>query len=510
MRQSQNDLDKLFKDKLGNAEITPPSKLWSQIESKLPSRKPYFFENKGIILTTVALLCGLLSVFTVQKIKSNRIAPLADGQIQYQQQHTVATKQKNTPPTVQTLEKNISGNHQTSHIKGYHQPSLTGTLERTSTSNNTALLADAGVSEISIQTVENVKELQDIEPEALEASDMIFETNSSQLPNKQEIFLTPSEDVAKLTGEYQSMSETSLNDMQTQGKVTLLNEESILHHPKEHFNTETLSLIQQQQVAFEEMTKDNIASQKMWKKNEIALEYIAGIDEVDPKTLKAIRNKMLFAATEYQKGFYFGPYMGVNNTWLLVSKKYPDKYYRVENVDYKWSFGKSYGVALGYDFNKHFGVMSEIGIGSEVNQTYIEKPIEGNKIERQVKLNYLDFPIYFKYKMQFGNRYDHKPIVFSVLAGPRFGTLRSSKSFQNGVEQPINQRVNNAEWGLAGGLETDFYLNKYCFITLGLRSSFGSNLANFPKMQGDDHKDPIAYRFGMFTRFNFRIPTGKH
>ena len=496
MKQSQNDLDKLFKDKLGNAEITPPNKLWSQIEQQLPSRKPYFFENKGIIITTVALLCGLLSIFTIQKIKSNRIAPLTDGEINRIEQPLISAKENMQKTKV---------NKPSSQFYSYKAP-----------------------NKVSIQIYESKKEsisindilvLEQTQKESkMESIATVVQDNSiSNEENLADYINIPTTTVieTELADAQLDIKAISLDDANNNVDALLTTEEIIpkdasLHHPTENNNSERLSSKKRLEVAFEENDIRTTTSNKMWKKNEISPEYIAGIDEVDPKTLKAIRNKMQFEGNVYQKGFYFGPYIGVNNTWLLVSKKFPDKHYRVENVDYKWSFAKSYGLALGYDFNKHFGILSEMGLGSEVNQTYIEKPTEGNLVERQVKLNYLDFPVYFKYKMQFGSRYDHKPIVFSVLAGPRFGTLKSSKSYQNGVEQPINQRINKAEWGLAGGLETDFYLNKYCFFTVGLRGSFGSNLANFPKLQGNDHKDPISYRFGMFTRFNFRIPTGKH
>ena len=224
--------------------------------------------------------------------------------------------------------------------------------------------------------------------------------------------------------------------------------------------------------------KEAIVLKSMWSEKEELMQKSAGIDEVDPLTLRRLKNKVNFDRVNINKGFYVGPFAGVNYSWLSVSKKYQDKEYRVENVKYKLSFGKTFGVALGYDFSKHWGVATDFGL-STINQTYLERPSENKLNTRSVSLNYWQLPIYIKYKANIGNRLQHRPITVGGLLGPQFSFLKNQKTTENGVDTEINQRINEKEFGLAGIINADFYLNKNLFLT--------------------------SYQFGLFTRFNFKV-----
>jgi outer membrane protein W len=250
--------------------------------------------------------------------------------------------------------------------------------------------------------------------------------------------------------------------------------------------------------------KEAIVLKSMWSAKEELMQKSAGIDEVDPLTLRRLKNKVNFDRVNINKGFYVGPFAGVNYTWLSVSKKYQDKEYRVENVKYKLSFGETFGIGLGYDFSKHWGVATDFGMSS-INQTYFERPSENVLNKRSVSLNYWQLPVYVRYKANIGNRLQHRPITVGGLIGPQFSFLKSKRTTENGFEKEINQRINESEFGIAGIVNADFYINKNLFLTLGVKGSFGTNLNGFPKLQGDDNKEPISYQFGFFTRFNFKV-----
>lgn len=267
-------------------------------------------------------------------------------------------------------------------------------------------------------------------------------------------------------------------------------------------NNNTIGIKSKQASAIQYIANKNI--NKMFGDMNGLMNPTAGIDEVDPLTLRRLKNNVNFDKVNLDKGFYIGPYIGVNYTWLSVSKKYQDKNYRVENVKYKISFGKTLGLSMGYDFSKHWGVAADFGLSS-INQTYFERPSDGSQNTRTVKLNYIQIPTYIRYKSNLSARLDHKPIVLGAMLGPQISFLTKLKTIENGSRQDINQRINASEWGLAGIVNADFYINKSLFMTLGLKGAFGANLAEFPKIQGNDKKDPISYQFGVFTRFNFKV-----
>ena len=500
MKQSQNNnIEALFRKLLGKVEEQPSNDIWSKIETQLPKNQLFSTFTKGVIGFGILIFCSF-SIYQItkvehQKTKVNRLA--------IEKQNLIANKY-NTP-----IEKE--------KIKKKELP-----FTRNNISLNEIHFNKKEVLQVNInRAIDVIENLQDLNARSTES--VVIQTQQPAILKGNELALNTPEFLIIETNiasrlEENTNIEKSINELKVETNTfemdqipaSILNPENNLFSESEisEFNLEN-NIINSTQILETKASKikvekEAIVLKSMWSEKEELMQKSAGIDEVDPLTLRRLKNKVNFDRVNINKGFYVGPFAGVNYTWLSVSKKYQDKEYRVENVKYKLSFGKTFGVALGYDFSKHWGVATDFGL-STINQTYLERPSENKLNTRSVSLNYWQLPIYIKYKANIGNRLQHRPITVGGLLGPQFSFLKNQKTTENGVDTEINQRINEKEFGLAGIINADFYINKNLFLTLGLKGSFGTNLNGFPKLQGSDNKDPISYQFGLFTRFNFKV-----
>jgi hypothetical protein len=118
-----------------------------------------------------------------------------------------------------------------------------------------------------------------------------------------------------------------------------------------------------------------------------------------------------------QRGVHFGVQAGENIVGMVDDVKYGDVNYK-----YKPTFGFTYGVEGGWNFNDYLGLQAEFNIaqmGEKLN-------VEGNETyEERVKLNYIQVPVMFKI---IGGDYMSR---FSAMVGPQFGFLTSATMQRN-------------------------------------------------------------------------------
>lgn len=218
----------------------------------------------------------------------------------------------------------------------------------------------------------------------------------------------------------------------------------------------------------------------------------AGINDLNPNKDKQLKNLKLFTGYNINKGFHIGAFIGINNNWL--SNKSYSTTESATSIKPKITFGKAYGLNIGYDFKDHWGIESEIQY-IEQGQKYSERNNFGLST-KSVNLNYVKAPILVKYKHSFINSYNSKPIVFSVLFGPQFSYLFKKEVLLNNQSVPSNS-YNKVEGGILAGIDFDLYMTRFMYLTIGARTGFGTS---FKK------GTPCSYQLGVTTQFNFRIP----
>jgi len=85
-----NNVDKLFKEKLGEHSLPPSAQAWEKVEAHLTKK------NKGIVWFRVAAILALLSLFTFVLLKNGR----EEGIKQMATQHPVKAEKEKTPASI--------------------------------------------------------------------------------------------------------------------------------------------------------------------------------------------------------------------------------------------------------------------------------------------------------------------------------------------------------------------------------------------------------------------------
>lgn len=139
------------------------------------------------------------------------------------------------------------------------------------------------------------------------------------------------------------------------------------------------------------------------------------------KKLIIIFSIVLFTASfaSAQSQVYFGVGATGMSTWITNQNNYgaPD-------MDYVSRFGFAGNLNLGFDFNKHLGVKTEIGFSS-LGEKYKDATTDSTRVTfnstRDINLNYLQIPILFKF------RTGGEKVRFFAAIGPQFDILMSAK-----------------------------------------------------------------------------------
>jgi hypothetical protein len=188
-------------------------------------------------------------------------------------------------------------------------------------------------------------------------------------------------------------------------------------------------------------------------------------------------------------------------------------HYGLTDMDYKVTFGMAGCANIGFDFNKHLGLMLQIGY-SGLGQSY-KDVVHDTTITRDIRMNYLQIPLMFKF------RTGGKVIRFFLMAGPQLNYLLSAKQtyYKNGVvpDDKIINPITNKPVKIAEETITDRYnaidvmgrldlgieisLIKNLYLNTGFSFAYGLmdiNASDWQIKNSDGNYDPSNNFFGGF------------
>jgi hypothetical protein len=179
-----------------------------------------------------------------------------------------------------------------------------------------------------------------------------------------------------------------------------------------------------------------------------------------------------------QQGFHVGLNGSANLTFIINQNNWG----RPE-LEYAPTIGYTGGMALGYNFDRHFGIQAEL-LSSKQGQNYHEENASLVKTERTIGLTYTHFPLLLKYSG--GGDY---PIRFYLMAGPQFSFLRhatetfSSDTMEQSIDHDVTDRFEPQDIELVFDLGSDFTLSGNWYMSTGLRFNYGLKDINRPNWQ---------------------------
>jgi len=128
---------------------------------------------------------------------------------------------------------------------------------------------------------------------------------------------------------------------------------------------------------------------------------------------------------------------------------------------------------MSIDFKNKYGIQIGYIINSEEGQKY-QDIIKHQNTSRTVSLKYSKIPLIIKLKSYISE--SENPIIFNLCLGAQYGFLKSANDNVNGINTDIFDKVKKNEFGIILNLESDFYLNKFMFLTFGFNTSIGNDI----------------------------------
>ncbi len=205
-------------------------------------------------------------------------------------------------------------------------------------------------------------------------------------------------------------------------------------------------------------------------------------------------------------GFYYGFGTTFNNTWILNKEAIKNK-----NLKYKPTFGFSLMVQGGYNFNNKLGMEMAWVLNSTEGQRYdfISSNNRTTSLEysqKHISLEYMHVPILMRYKVQGYSSIVQAPIFVNYSLGLQYGRMISYSVDETKEKVSENLFFRKNEYALVAGFDYDFMTRKSTFLTIGLRTSVGSNLFIKDAPEDLEFESPHNVLIGIHGAINFSIP----
>ncbi len=225
-----------------------------------------------------------------------------------------------------------------------------------------------------------------------------------------------------------------------------------------------------------------------------------------------------------QKQLYFG-LAGTGLSSVITNQ---NNYGLPFEMDYAVTFGGSGNVNVGFDFNKNLGLKLEIGF-AKLGQKYADTRMENDtnyKYARNIKLNYLQIPLMFKYQS------NGEVARFYFMVGPQFNFLLSAKqvytkqdlSYDDYItvankpvkigEETITDRFNSFHVMARFDLGVDIHVATNLFLNVGLTMAYGLTDINATDWQNPlkntdyDYNPSHNIYGGVNFGINYMLPIG--
>jgi hypothetical protein len=540
-----NNFDKKVKSMLENSSVEPPAFLWNSIEEKLPISTPWYKKHKYVLFLLFFSLfsTGSLIIYENQFISKERNATALNKRM-YKDEISFKNKKKNnfiagkdtfstsTSLDLATSDLSNESNNSTQSIAKNQQKTSTVVSFYESTANATKSAPKSTAQQVAKEQTNKTNRLHkfevkvnksdvenEIQPDLTTVSDekltakksnkklatAIVSKNKS-ISEKNKTIDAKSKSILSVKSKNkfkQSANTTYLaakNSIKSDTVNKSLRQDDVTKPISEPIrNVITPNLLVSISPIKMEYSPLNGRSTLRSFVEPAKLEYLAiednaiGIDNLSPSMDKMLKNLKQFSGYDINKGIHFGAFILINNVWLSNKKHSMDE--NTQSIRPMITFGKAYGINIGYDFSDRWGTQIEWQI-AEQGQRYKVKQADQYHT-KEINLLYTKFPIVAKYKQTFNNNYNAKPIALSFIFGPQLGVLIKQKYSLAGEPITSMASYSKVEFGMLVGFDFDLFMTRNVAMTIGARSGF---------MAPTQRNKPMSFQLGITSQFNFRFP----
>lgn len=508
-----NKLDDILRKKLEDAEVAPPPDLWNKIEAQLPKQASPKNKYKYLLLLLLFISTSTGSVFVYENFLRDNILKFEKSTIERKNLASTEKKDKNNN---NIQNKSQLDNQSSATIISNKNNNNNNQLSDINSKNRNNTQSDALNEKAKYITAKKEKTINQYKtPQTINAEKASNSSNNNteylassnnakkqkkQINNDNSDIVATNYDSNKTNKQIKNKNATTENntnlDNNTQNDVlntTMQAYENNLNKQNAENLIASIDVIPASNINTPRQTTAEIL-QSFYPEKDFSLDESAALTEYEKQKEKQLKNLKEFAGVDVTKGFHAGVFMSIHNNWL--TSKNSNKESNNNQIKYKIDFGKSFGVNLGYDYTSRWGVQTEIAY-NEQGQKYTETTSNNQKLNKELDLAYLRVPLMVKYKINFINNYNSKPVIVNFLFGPQVNLLLNKKTTINDKKVDFNSAYNKGEFGLYGGVDFDLFMTKNFYMTVGSRLGFGTALKK---------NTPKSFQIGITTQFNFKKP----
>lgn len=199
-------------------------------------------------------------------------------------------------------------------------------------------------------------------------------------------------------------------------------------------------------------------------------------------------------------------------------------FYGEPEVNYAPKFGYAGSFNLGYNFDGHAAIMTEVQYSLQGQKYNDKQTLNGTKyeVDRDISLAYMNFPLFFKYA------FGEEDTRFRFLIGPQLGLLLSAEQeyLRNGSKlgteatdldgntfvtdaSDITDRFEKIDYSIALDVGADFHLSKQWLLSAGFRMNYGFKDINAPayRIKDIDNEYSASHNVwgGIYISINYKV-----
>ncbi len=209
------------------------------------------------------------------------------------------------------------------------------------------------------------------------------------------------------------------------------------------------------------------------------------------------------------KGAYVGLETAANNTWILATNTESKTQARQRassegvKIRYAMSFAPGYSFRAGYNFNSRSGVEAKL-TKTSILQNYIETRT-GSDYTRNITLDYIQLPVFFKYKWSRLNGLTQNPMVINYKIGVQYSLLTNAVANTNNQFVPMREVLRKHDIGMVMGIDYDVFITRNLFASAGTNVYYGANLNAFPYLINENEQRANNFSMGLNFSINYML-----
>ncbi len=473
-----NNIDKLFKNRLKNAEVVPQNDIWENISTQINNTPSSSLNNKlfkgGFVIVCIFLVTFIL-FYTSFKFTNIENA------------------------VSENIYDNLDNTNNKSSFKENFENCNTWNEEK-----NNYLIID-GFDKETFNNVELLKKQKAVQKKSKsknrtkENSNKTFVSDFTSQQNQ--VINHKAESQNSNTVKVVAHNEILFSDKQLSKNVKNKSNEDLFKNKKKFFD-----LIDKKDEIDNLKIDVTLIEEERYSFNELKILQSIPISDVEYTLNNNFLKERFFKKKQKNKPeFYIGLIYQYNRAWQnnILSQNF---LHNIEaEIENEAIWGDAYGFSLNYITPNNWEIETQFilnsSLGGKFNMSYVELD-EVKETSQNIEYSYFQLPILFKKRIALTR--NHK-LNLGLISGIQFSRLQKEANSEYALNNTTDNFVRDNELGFVGGLEIDYKIAKNISIRVGSKITASNKYGSVLQFHNNKGTDAYNLQAGFTSGLVFRL-----